>query len=320
MPRHHKPLKALLTAAGSATGFGYGQSFARHFPYIRLLTADTNPATLTTTSIFSDKHFITENFDPTTHEHRLTHVFSEIPFDFYIPLIDAEITWASEQRVKKKFNSISHELDFCLAASKKSSYSKLTDGTALKSPALLSRSEFLTKGKAIQKKDGSFGSRHIHIKLSEQWPVLAGDDWFYYQFIEGREFTVDCFPIGKGTHHHTITSVRERLETKQGVCTKTRIGSDPVLTDFANILSERFSLSQPFCFQTKYDGTHHYLIDINPRLGGGTTMSALNGMDFFAAHIALILDQDPLPFLQRKNSECIVTRQYTDFLMSASGL
>lgn len=92
---------------------------------------------------------------------------------------------------------------------------------------------------------------------------------------------------------------------------------DPLLDRLATFLVERFSLSEPFCFQTRLSAGVHYLIDVNPRLGAGSAMSAMAGTDFFAAHLAALVGEDPQRHLQPRFRECIVTRQYTEYLMDA---
>lgn len=167
----------------------------------------------------------------------------------------------------------------------------------------------------VAKRDGGFGGRSTrfleNVGKAEQ---LMQEGWSLYPHIDGTEFTVDCFPLGS----QVITSIRQRLEVKSGVCTKARIARDETLAELALHLCRRFTLTEPFCFQTRKAAGLHHLIDINPRLGAGTAMSALNGMDFFAAHLAQLLGREPQEFLRPHFSECVVTRQYGEYLMSAT--
>ena len=80
-------------------------------------------------------------------------------------------------------------------------------------------------------------------------------------------------------------------------------------------LSKYFNLNQPFCFQVIKKNDDYYLIDLNPRLGAGTIMGAITGKDYFSAHIAYILNLDIHKFLDEKLNSCIVTRQYSNYLM-----
>ena len=109
--------------------------------------------------------------------------------------------------------------------------------------------------------------------------------------------------------------VRERVETKSGVCTKARIAPNPTMQDMAERLARGYGLRTPFCFQAMSDGAARLAVtDINPRLGAGTLMSAANGGDFFGAHLASVFGMPVGDRLQRHHERCSVTRQYVELL------
>jgi hypothetical protein len=306
-------MRLLLTAAGTGTAFSYAIAAAQRTD-INLITADTNCAQLVTAALFASRHVVLPRSQSPEFAAAVAQVVRDEAVDVYLPLIDAEAAWAADAGLPS-VRIATNSGEFCRAALAKSRYHELTDGSLVRVPRSLSRSEAKHLSRFVAKRDGSFGGRDTRIVNDGDVASLA-PDLALSEFIDGDEFTVDCFPFG----NDTLTSVRERLETKAGVCTKARIGRDETLTAFARQLAARFSLTHPFCFQTRRDAKGHALIDLNPRLGAGSAMSAVNGMDFFAAHLAMLTGGDPLAYLVPRHAECIVTRQYANYLTGVGGV
>lgn len=310
-------MRLLITAAGTGTGFGYAQAKARRFPGITLLTGDIHPAEQVTASLFAERHLI---LPPTSEEiyfSKLHELLCDWSVDIYIPLIDTEVAQAAIaiERHVLPVTAACNSAGFCQAATAKSSYDQWFNAAGVSTLKPLSHGEIRNHARVVAKRDGGFGGRATRIvEAADEIDGLLQENWSMYPYIEGDEFTVDCFPLGD----QVMTSIRQRLEVKSGVCTKARIGKEDVLTEWALHVCRSFALNHPFCFQTRKADGIHYLIDINPRLGAGTTMSALNGMDFFAAHLAYLSGQEPRQFLRPRFDQCVVTRQYCDYLMSAT--
>lgn len=308
-------LNLLLTAAGTGTGYAYAMAKARWFPHISLYTADTNPAELVTASLFSTQHLVMPSSTADNYSDALDYALRAHRVDVYLPLIDSEVAAAASRRGELSAKLACNSADFCAAALAKSSYGAWLDVDGARVPQRLCGESLQSTARLVAKRDGGFGGRATRllddVNLAAQYAL---EGWDLYEYIEGDEFTVDCFPLAG----QVITSVRQRLEVKAGVCSKARILCDPLLDRLAAFLVERFSLTEPFCFQTRRAKGCHYLIDINPRLGAGSAISAMNGTDFFSAHLAALTNADPSVYLQRRFRECSVTRQYTEYLMDCS--
>ncbi|MCX7556239.1 ATP-grasp domain-containing protein [Xanthomonadaceae bacterium JHOS43] len=280
-----------------------------------LFTGDVNPANEVTASLFSERHLCLPPSAADVYFPVLQGLLREYAIDVYVPLIDAEVAQATALRTTLPTIIACNSQEFCEAAIAKSRYSQWLDIAGIAVPAPLTYDELRNIEHVVAKRDGGFGGRATQIvESADAAHHLLQNGWTLYPYIDGEEYTVDCFPLDGDV----ATSVRQRLEVKSGVCTKARIVRDDVLAELALHLCQRFSLTEPFCFQTRKAEGLHYLIDINPRLGAGTAMSALNGMDFFAAHLARLSERSPLEFLQPRFAECVVTRQYGEYLMSAS--
>ncbi|MCO7546963.1 ATP-grasp domain-containing protein [Stutzerimonas nitrititolerans] len=307
-------LNLLLTAAGTGTGYAYALAQSRWFPQIALFTADTSPAELVSASLFSRRHLVLPPSNAADYFGLLESVLLAHALDVYIPLIDLEVSAAAARREQLSARVACNGLDFCNAALAKSCYGDWLDVDGVRVPQLVRDEALQASGRIVAKRDGGFGGRATRVLDGpHQVAHYREEGWELYEYIDGDEFTVDCFPLTGSV----LTSVRQRLEVKSGVCSKARILRDPLLDRLAAFLVERFALSEPFCFQTRRAQGVHYLIDINPRLGAGSAMSALNGTDFFAAHLAALVGEDPGEHLRPRFRECVVTRQYTEYLMDA---
>lgn len=301
----------LLTAAGTGTAYGYALAFAQFVPHGRLITADTNPAALVSAAGFAAAHVQLPPFSGTGSEldllratmraHGVTH---------YLPIIDTEIAFAAAAREHLPAEVVAPPVPFIELAVEKHRYPERLGALGIATPSIFSAASAEFDMPCIAKLPGGFGGRACwRIERREELAALP-PGYFLQQLVDGPEFTVDCFPL-EGSE--LICSVRERLEIKTGVCTKARIAPHPVAESYARRMIEHFRVQSPFCFQM-IGSDCPAVTDVNPRLGAGTSMSAANGTDFFAAHICRVFGGDWTRQLRRLRETCFVTRQYVEFL------
>lgn len=300
----------LMTAAGTGTAFSYAVAIAKNFEdEIALFTADTNPEEFVTSSLFSKKHFQAESIYSKEYLSNIKDILSENKIDLYIPLIDLEVEQSSKDEMLREYLA-ANEHPFVKNCIEKSNYHVNFNVKKLKFPKKFSLSNLESDKHYMVKEDGGFGGRGSKVQqglnINECPAGIA-----IYEYITGTEYTVDCFPYDRDV----FVSIRQRLEVKNGVCTKALIVKDMTLNNISLEISEKFKLKHPFCFQVIVNDDGYYLIDVNPRLGAGSAMSAANGMDFFSAHLALLIGEDPTKYLKRYNDSCVVTRQYSNYLM-----
>lgn len=302
--------KILITAAGTGTAFSYVTAIAKNFPELEMITADTNAATYTTSSLFAKKHFQIPALAEESFNEKLEKIIDSEGIDFYLPLLDMEIRNAHDSKYFKNI-LVANDRNFCKACIEKDKYHIWANKENIKTPLMLNRSQLQNHALIILKKNGGFGSRDTEAVESKDFAQLNLDGYVIYEHIDGEEFTIDCFPLsGK-----VITTVRRRVEVKNGVSVKAEITKNESLNQMATKIVSLFNLTHPFCFQVIKKEEDYYLIDLNPRLGGGTSMSSTSGCDYFSAHIALILGENPEDYLSENHTHCIVTRQYANYLM-----
>lgn len=301
----------LLTAAGTGTAYGYALAFAQLVPHGRLITGDTNPAALVSAASFAGAHVQLPPFSGSSGDlDLLSTVMRAHGVTHYLPIIDPEIAFAVTAREHLPAEVIAPPAPFVELAIEKQRYPETLGSLGIATPAAITAKASEINLPCMAKMPGGFGGRACwRIDRLEELANLP-EGHFLQQYVDGPEFTVDCFPL-EGAD--PVCSVRERLEIKGGVCTKARIAPHPVAESYARLLVEHYRLQSPFCFQM-IGSDSPAVTDINPRLGAGTSMSAANGTDFFAAHVCRIFGGELERHLRRIRETCFVTRQYVEFL------
>ncbi len=126
------------------------------------------------------------------------------------------------------------------------------------------------------------GSRNI-IKVSDRRELNyvheRYPDMIYQEYLEGEEFTIDVL---SDLNSNPIISVpRIRIQTRGGISTIGKIVLDKELIDESMNIAKFLKIIGPSCIQMKRDRQNQFkLVEINPRLGGGTIFAALAGANF----------------------------------------
>jgi carbamoyl-phosphate synthase large subunit len=101
----------------------------------------------------------------------------------------------------------------------------------------------------------------------------------FQEYLPGDEYTIDVL---SDLDSNPITSVpRLRLQTRGGISTKGKIVLNKELIEESFRIVEHLNIIGPSCIQVKKDNDNGFkLVEINPRLGGGTIFSTLAGANF----------------------------------------
>jgi carbamoyl-phosphate synthase large subunit len=119
------------------------------------------------------------------------------------------------------------------------------------------------------------------------------EKYLVQQFIEGDEFTIDCYIDIYGEIMSVVP--RKRLEIIGGEVSKSITQKEPFMIEVSEQILKKANFRGPITIQFLKDTEQSYIMEINPRLGGGVITSIEAGAD-----IPLMILKD---FLQIKNEK-----------------
>lgn len=312
----------LVGSAGSTTGFGVIRSIQEAWGEdIRIVAADTNPPHLVaaSTSVASCIQVLPAR-DPAFAD-LLCELFLHQRIDTYVPIHDIEIEVAATCRHEGRFppevGITAPELSVVTCCNDKLASYRALATAALPTPftASIKVVDWQPEGWLAKPRVGVGSIGVTMLRTADDFAKLqAADSDFVVQApCHGSEITIDTFRSRNSDFLQTVA--RERIETKAGVCSKARLYHDPELHELASGVAEALGLRGAFNFQVmrQIDGSWG-VIDINPRTGGATSMCRAVGINFAAANLADLWDEDFERFLPGLDHERYVMRQPTEFV------
>jgi carbamoyl-phosphate synthase large subunit len=104
-------------------------------------------------------------------------------------------------------------------------------------------------------------------------------DLIFQEFLPGTEYTIDVL---SDLDKKAILAVpRIRIQTKAGISTKGRILKNRRIEEECKQIADFIGIRGPCCIQMKEDANGIIkLVEINPRMGGGTIFTTLAGANF----------------------------------------
>lgn len=139
-------------------------------------------------------------------------------------------------------------------------------------------------------------------------------DYIIQELCFDPEYTLECFLYNKKIYSVT----RERIASKSGVCTKTRLFQNKVLEQYAYKLAEKVELPHFFNMQFMKNHNDEYVCtDLNLRPAGGMSLSYAAGWDVVSALANIMLGNDEKIIISSVNKsipEQYVVRHYEDFV------
>jgi carbamoyl-phosphate synthase large subunit len=132
---------------------------------------------------------------------------------------------------------------------------------------------------------GSKGIVKIENPLDLRYIQSKQNGFIFQEYLPGTEYTIDVLSDLNG--EPLIAVPRIRVQTKAGISTVGKIIKDENISETCKSIAKYLKIKGPCCIQMKEsnEGTLK-LVEVNPRLGGGTIFTALAGANF----PAMILD------------------------------
>ena len=157
---------------------------------------------------------------------------------------------------------------------------------------------------------GSIGARKM--SGAEIRSLTDTSDLIIQEILSEPEFTLECF-----NYNGKIYSVcRERIASKSGVCTKTRVFQNINLQKYAEKLASSVNIPYIFNMQFMKNPEGKYVCtDLNLRSAGGMALSYAAGWDEISALANIMLEKDENTVIQSVNKridEQYVCRHYEE--------
>jgi carbamoyl-phosphate synthase large subunit len=158
---------------------------------------------------------------------------------------------------------------------------------------------------------GSKGIVKINNENELKYVRFNSENLIFQEYLPGTEYTIDvlsdleCEPI--------LAVPRVRVETRAGISTVGTIVKDDNISETCKSIAKYLKIRGPCCIQMKEsnDGILK-VVEVNPRMGGGTIFAALAGANF----PAMILDMVNGKKLKiPKISEVTVVRYFEEIVV-----
>jgi len=158
---------------------------------------------------------------------------------------------------------------------------------------------------------GSKGVLRIDDESDLKFLISKGEDLIYQEYLPGVEYTIDV--LSTLEKKALLAVPRIRLQTKAGISTKGRIVIDKDIESICKSVAEDLKIMGPCCIQMKEAKDEALkLLEVNPRLGGGTMFTTLAGANFPSMILDMVAGNEPsIPII----SEITIIRYFEEIVL-----
>ena len=278
----------LVPSASAPAGINTIKSLKMVKYPVRIVASDSNP--ISAGFFMSDAHEVLPEIDSKLYVTRLFDIVEKHKIEILMPCSGYDIYPYSENKDKllklgalpvvsdkKTMERCRDKMQTFKYLSKKFDlpFTTLDYKNTSRFP-LMAKPRYGKGSKGIVKIDNEKELKYIQIKK---------DNLIFQEYLPGTEYTIDvlsdleCEPI--------IAVPRIRLETKAGISTMGKIVKDENISDTCKSIAKYLKIRGPCCIQMKESKEGILkIVEVNPRMGGGTFFTTLAGANF----PAMILD------------------------------
>ena len=158
---------------------------------------------------------------------------------------------------------------------------------------------------------GSKNSIKIENDLDLSYVVKKYNDMIFQEYLPGTEYTIDVLSDLSG--NPLVAIPRIRLQTRGGISTIGRIIHNRKIEKICLNTAKILGVIGPCCIQMKEDKDGQLkIIEVNPRMGGGTVFTTLAGVNF----PKIILDMvDGQEIVIPKVKEITIVRYFEELIV-----
>lgn len=255
---------------------------------VRIVSSDTNP--VSAGFYMSDAHELLPEIESKSYLSRLFEIITKHKISILMPSSGYDIYHYSKYKKNLlKLGAlpvVSDVKTMEICRDKMQTYHHLSkkfdlplttlDSKKLEGFPLIAKPRYGKGSKGIVKMENPLDLRYIQSKQN---------GLIFQEYLPGTEYTIDVLSDLSG--EPIIAVPRIRVQTKAGISTVGKIIKDENISETCKSIAKYLKIKGPCCIQMKEsnEGTLK-LVEVNPRLGGGTIFTALAGANF----PAMILD------------------------------
>jgi len=306
----------LVPSASAPAGINTIKSLKMVKYPVRIVASDSNP--ISAGFFMSDAHEVLPEIDSKLYVSRLFDIVEKHKIEILMPSSGYDIYPYSENKEKllklgalpvvsdkktmercrdkmQTFNYLSKKFDL--------PFTTLDYKKTSRFP-LIAKPRYGKGSKGLVKIDNEKELKYVQTKKDK-------DNLIFQEYLPGTEYTIDvlsdleCEPI--------IAVPRIRLETKAGISTMGKIVKDENISDTCKSIAKCLKIRGPCCIQMKESKEGILkIVEVNPRMGGGTFFTTLAGANF----PAMILDMVNGKKLKiPKISEITIVRYFEEIVL-----
>lgn len=247
----------------------------------KIITTDSNP--LSAGFYLSDYYYVLPRIDDVHFINKAYEVIYKEKIDLILPTSGFDIIPYSKHKNELEKNGVScffsdyDTIELC--DNKYKFYEKIKNDFPTPKYSL-SRDEVFEFPVFVKPIKGK-GSRNVYLcnsKSELEFVIKKYPEMLVCEYLPGKEYTIDVLSDMNGVPICAIP--RERIETKDGISFKGKVEKNIKMQNLCLSLAKYIGIKGPSCMQMKQDKKGEFkFLEINPRMGGGTIMATLAGVN-----------------------------------------
>ena len=306
----------LVPSASAPAGINTIKSLRMVKYPVKIVASDSNP--ISAGFFMSDAHEVLPEIDSKLYVSRLLDIVEKHKIEILMPSSGYDIYQYSDNKEKllklgalpvvsdkktmerckdkmQTFNYLSKKFDLPFTTIDYKKTSRFP---------LIAKPRYGKGSKGLVKIDNEKELKYVQTKKDK-------DNLIFQEYLPGTEYTIDvlsdleCEPI--------IAVPRIRLETKAGISTIGKIVKDENISDTCKSIAKCLKIRGPCCIQMKESKEGILkIVEVNPRMGGGTFFTTLAGANFPAMILDMVNGKKPkIP----KISEITIVRYFEEIVL-----
>lgn len=223
---------------------------------------------------------------------------SKNKIDIIFPISDRELKILSQKKnllMKKGVNVIVSNLEVIENCQNKIRCSKYLKKFNILCPKIIARKDINSFLPVIKKEiNGSSSENQEIIFKSDQIHKSYHKKFFFQKFLKYQEFNLDILNDLNGNYLHSC--VKKKLFIRSGDTDKAEIVNNKAFITFAKRLSKALKHIGVIDVDFLYNKKKFYVLDINPRFGGGYPFTHVYGYNYIECLISLVLKNKKIKF------------------------